>query len=120
MVVGSTGLYFAYVDYAPLTDRRRWIATNPKFEKELGDQNYLQLLRQFRGKVLPRHHPATRAIEGIGSRIFVAAGQFAMENKLHFFDTKNVTFTVVDSDQANAFVLPGTCMSRRIASRTIA
>ena len=40
-------------------------------------------------------------------RIFKAAGEFAKEYELEYFDTKNVTFTVVESDQANAFVLPG-------------
>ncbi|KAL3908832.1 MAG: hypothetical protein SGILL_008331, partial [Bacillariaceae sp.] len=77
------------------------------FEKEVGDQNYQQLLQQYTGKVLPKHHPATVAIERVGGRIFKAAGDFADEYKLDYFDKKNVTFTVIDSDQANAFVLPG-------------
>jgi predicted Zn-dependent protease len=47
------------------------------------------------------------AIELIGGRIFNAAGEFAREYNLDYFDTENVTFTVVDTDQANAFVLPG-------------
>jgi hypothetical protein len=47
------------------------------------------------------------AIEQIGGHIFHAAGEFAKEYNLDYFDTKNVTFTVVDTDQANAFVLPG-------------
>lgn len=70
-------------------------------------QNYQQLLQQYQGKILPKVHPATMAIEKIGSRIFKAAGEFAREYNLDYFDTKNVTFTVVDTDQANAFVLPG-------------
>jgi hypothetical protein len=107
-VVGSVWTYVSYMDYAPLTHRRRWIATNPQFEKEMGDENYQQLIQQqFRGKVLPRLHPATQLIERVGSRIFQAAGQFADKNGLDYFDKKNVTFTVVDSEQANAFVLPG-------------
>lgn len=70
-------------------------------------QNYQQLLVQYRGKILPRMHPATIAVERVGSRIFRAACDFARENNLDYFDTKTVTFTVVDSEQANAFVLPG-------------
>lgn len=107
-VIGSVGMYIAYIDYAPLTRRRRWIATDPDFEKEMGDQNYQQMIQQqFLGKILPRHHPASRLIERVGSRIFAAAGDFAQKNGLDYFDTRNVTFTVVESDQANAFVLPG-------------
>jgi predicted Zn-dependent protease len=90
-----------------MTNRRRWIASTPEFEKEMGDENYQQLLQQFAGKVLPKHHPATIAIERVGGRIFKAAGEFAEEYDLDYFDTKNVTFTVVETDQANAFVLPG-------------
>ena len=70
-------------------------------------QNYQQMLVQFQGKILPKRHPATIAIERIGSRIFKAAGEFADEYNLDYFDKKNITFTVVDSEQANAFVLPG-------------
>eukprot|EP00529_Nitzschia_sp_RCC80_P019374 CAMPEP_0113457974 /NCGR_PEP_ID=MMETSP0014_2-20120614/9682_1 /TAXON_ID=2857 /ORGANISM="Nitzschia sp." /LENGTH=431 /DNA_ID=CAMNT_0000349481 /DNA_START=15 /DNA_END=1313 /DNA_ORIENTATION=+ /assembly_acc=CAM_ASM_000159 len=107
-VIGTIGAYVSYLDYAPLTHRRRWIATDPEFEKKMGDQNYQQLIQQqFRGKVLPRHHPASKLIERVGSRIFDSASDFANKNNLQYFDTKNVTFTVVDSEQANAFVLPG-------------
>ncbi len=70
-------------------------------------QQYKQLLMQYNGKVLPKRHPTTMIVERVGSRIFKAACDFAKENKLDSFDTTNVTFTVVDSDQANAFVLPG-------------
>ncbi len=36
------------------------------------------------------------------------ASKFAKENDLETaFDTRKVTFTVVDSEDANAFVLPG-------------
>lgn len=70
-------------------------------------QNYKQLLKQFEGKILPKSHPSTVAVQRVGSRIFKAASIFAKQYNLHYFDTKNVTFTVVESEQANAFVLPG-------------
>jgi hypothetical protein len=38
MVVGMTGLYFYYQNLAPMTHRRRWIASSPEFEKEMGDE----------------------------------------------------------------------------------
>ncbi|KAG7353617.1 peptidase M48 Ste24p family protein [Nitzschia inconspicua] len=107
VAIGGIGMYFHYQNFAPMTHRRRWIASSPEFEKEIGDENYQQLLQQYAGNILPKHHPATMAIEKIGGRIFQAAGEFAREYNLDYFDTKNVTFTVVDTDQANAFVLPG-------------
>jgi hypothetical protein len=37
-VVGTVALYFHYQNFAPMTNRRRWIASTPEFEKEMGDQ----------------------------------------------------------------------------------
>lgn len=36
--MGSMYLYFRFQDQAPLTGRSRWLATNPNFEKRLGDE----------------------------------------------------------------------------------
>jgi hypothetical protein len=38
VVVGTMGLYFHYQNFAPMTHRRRWIASSPEFEKEMGDE----------------------------------------------------------------------------------
>jgi hypothetical protein len=35
--VGGLYLYFRFQDLAPLTGRRRWLATNPDYEKRMGD-----------------------------------------------------------------------------------
>eukprot|EP00536_Pseudo-nitzschia_multiseries_P006507 jgi/Psemu1/193281/e_gw1.139.90.1 len=106
-IVGGIVLYFRFRDYAPLTGRRRWIAIDPLTEKSIGDQNYQMLLAQYRNSILPKEHPTTQVVERAGRRIFLAARKFANDNDLRSFDTKNVTFTVVNSEQANAFVLPG-------------
>lgn len=37
-VVGSLYLYFRFQDLAPLTERRRWLATSPDYEQRMGDQ----------------------------------------------------------------------------------
>ena len=106
-IIGGIYLYFRYQDFAPLTGRRRWLATGPDYEKIMGKEAYQQLLIQHKNNILPRNHPLSIIIERVGKRIFHAAGKFAKENHLDYFDTNNVTFTVIDSDQANAFVLPG-------------
>jgi hypothetical protein len=38
LIVGTVFVYFHYQNYAPMTNRRRWIASSPEFEKEIGDQ----------------------------------------------------------------------------------
>jgi predicted Zn-dependent protease len=75
----------------------------------MGDETYRQLLNQYHRSILPRRHPATRTIERVGGRLFAAAGRFATEHHLEdsFDVARGVTFTVVDSKEANAFVLPG-------------
>lgn len=122
MTAGGTTLalgyvYFSYLEEVPLTHRKRWIATSPQLEKQLGDQEYRNLLRQFQGKILPPSHPASRTVERVGSRIAASALQFAKEqNVQHMIRSRAnsnqtqvppFTYTVVRSEQANAFVLPG-------------
>ena len=104
---GSVYMYYHYLDNVPLTDRQRWIATSPEWEQQLGNQEYESLLRQFRGQILPKNHTASKTVERVGRRICNAADQFAKEYDLEEFSTKGTTFTVVRSEMANAFVLPG-------------
>jgi metalloendopeptidase OMA1, mitochondrial len=101
--------YFALLDEAPVTGRKRWIATNPEGERQLGDQEYRQLLKAFRNDILPPDHRASVTLNRVGRRIADAAFEFAQRNKIDSF-THNAppfTYTVVRSDVANAFVLPG-------------
>jgi predicted Zn-dependent protease len=104
-VAGGAFLYYRFLDTAPLTERRRWIATSAQWERDLGDQEYQSLKKQFRGKVLPKDHTATITVERVGRRICQSADLFAKEYALDY-NTRNTTFTVVRSDTANAFVLP--------------
>jgi len=129
--------YFAFLDEVPVTGRKRWIATSPEWEQQMGDREYRQLLRQFSGnpkfQVLPPTHPASRTVERVGSRIASSALEFAREQKIkHMLRTRKSkggtskgrqqqgqsggdgdknsgdwTYTVVRSETANAFVLPG-------------
>jgi predicted Zn-dependent protease len=116
-VGGTTALfgycYYAYLDEAPLTKRKRWIATSPTWERQLGDQEYKQLLKAFRKDILPPNHRASVTVHRVGSRITQAAHNFSVNHNLQattpssFKSPAAYTYTVVRSDQANAFVLPG-------------
>jgi metalloendopeptidase OMA1, mitochondrial len=106
--VGSTSLgvftYYYFQDEVPYTKRKRLLATSPEWERQQGDISYQQLLQVYRGNILPPDHRASRTVERVGSRIAMAATKIAAANKQTF--GSKVTFTVVRSDQANAFVLP--------------
>ena len=46
---GTAGLvgytYYAFLDTVPLTHRKRWLATSPQWEQQLGDDEYQKLLQ---------------------------------------------------------------------------
>ena len=112
-LAGVTYLYVHFLDRVPLTQRQRWIATSPEFERQLGDREYQQLLRQFRGQILPPDHRASMTVQRVGQRIYQAAQTFCKDHDLKNQRTERKstvtsppTFTVVRSDMANAFVLP--------------
>lgn len=105
---GGIYIYYKYLDEVPLTQRKRWIATSPAWERQTGDQEYQQLLKQFQGKVLPKDHRASITVHRVGGRITKAAEIFCQQHRMEDFFKANSppTFTVVQSDMANAFVLP--------------
>jgi predicted Zn-dependent protease len=106
--------YFAFLDEAPLTKRKRWLAISPAWEQQMGDEQYQQLLQAFRNDILPPDHRAAVTVRRVGSRIAQASTEFCQEHCLPVASTGAVTagassytYTVVRSDTANAFVLPG-------------
>ena len=123
-LAGLTYLYVHYLDRVPLTQRQRWIATSPEWERQLGDEEYRMLLRQFHGQILPPDHRASVTVRRVGARIYQAAQVFCQEHNVHNqteggagaaaannkSKTSTIssppTFTVVHSEMANAFVLP--------------
>lgn len=99
--------YFAFLDRAPITKRKRWIATSPEWERRLGDQEYRRLLSHFKRDVLPPTHPASITVNRVGRRISDAALDLAKRNNIETYNVRPYTYTVVRSEMANAFVLPG-------------
>jgi predicted Zn-dependent protease len=114
MTVGGSSVlvaycYVSFLDRAPLTSRLRWIATSPDWEESMGDQEYRKLIQHFRSDVLPPSHRASITVHRVGHRITEAALDFAKTYSLHSYvqNSRPYTYTVVRSDTANAFVLPG-------------
>lgn len=105
--------YYAYLDVVPITGRKRWIVTSPNWERQMGDQEYRHLMKQFRADILPSTHRASVTVQRVGQRIATASISFAQQHNFIPASNNNktttplYTFTVVRSDMANAFVLPG-------------
>ncbi len=89
----------------PFTKRKRLLATSTEWEKQLGDQEYKNLLNQYKKDILPPNHRASMTVKRVGDRIAIAAQKFANEHNVETYGS-NYTYTVVRSDMANAFVLP--------------
>ena len=102
--------YYSFLDEAPLTKRKRLLATSPAWERQMGDEQYRQMMRQNRGQILPHDHRASITVRRVGGRIARAADKFAaehgLEKDLKGSTSSQPTFTVIRSDMANAFVLP--------------
>ncbi|DAZ97500.1 TPA: hypothetical protein N0F65_009768 [Lagenidium giganteum] len=79
----------------PLTGRRRLMLLSPPTEEALGDQAYEEILSQ--SIVLGAAHPLSRAVTRVGQQIQVAVDQPQMNWKFH----------VIESQEPNAFCLPG-------------
>lgn len=74
----------------------------------MGDQEFAKLKRQYKSQILPKDHRASVTVQRVGSRIAQAAQEFSKEHQIaQKGGFVQPTFTIVRSDQANAFVLPG-------------
>mmetsp|Transcript_2699 Transcript_2699/g.3187 ORF Transcript_2699/g.3187 Transcript_2699/m.3187 type:complete len:347 (+) Transcript_2699:115-1155(+) len=108
-LAGCTGTllctYYYFQDEMPFTKRKRLLATSTTWEKQIGDQEYHNLLRQYKHNIFPPTHRASRTVQRVGSRIATAANKFAKEYDVQTYGAQ-YTYTVVRSDMANAFVLP--------------
>jgi metalloendopeptidase OMA1, mitochondrial len=105
--------YYSYLDVVPITGRKRWIVTSSSWESKLGDEEYRNLLEQYRSNILPPSHRATSTVHRVGQCMASASIEFAERNKFSTNEAtaKNIyqpyTYTIIRSDMANAFVLPG-------------
>ncbi len=76
----------------------------------MGHRAFAQVLQQYRGRVLPPGHPAARAVSRVGRRIATRAselGGLGVPGQVAHLGGLDWTFTVIDSPEVNAFVLPG-------------
>lgn len=100
VIVGAGGYYWYHLEAAPLTGRKRFIAMSPSQEQQLGEMGVQEIIHQYRTALLPTYHPSVRLVERVTKRIIAA-----IDPALLSPDTRWRVF-VIDSPQANAFVLP--------------
>jgi len=96
--IGATVYYFANQKTVPYTDRKQLRTMKPAAEMQLGLQSYQQIL-QDNAQSLVRSGPVKDAVEEIGVKIARAAS----DSDPGF----EWAFNVIESEQVNAFALPG-------------
>lgn len=90
--------YFSNQEQVPMTDRKQLVDISREQEMALGLQSYQQILSSER--VIPSGELVDQVRE-IGERIAAAAREFGHDPGF------NWAFNLVESEQANAFALPG-------------
>lgn len=92
--------YYAHLEEAPITKRRRFVAISQQRYNELSDLQFQMQLKMFENKLLPTDHPASRAVERVATRIIHS------NLDIKQFKEKHWTTAVIDAPQVkNAMVV---------------
>jgi len=90
--------------------RPQQLALTPEQEFELGRRAYLQVLSEMRGRILPGDDPRCVTAQHVTARLVKAAGIEPLQREINLH-VRGYRFDwevhVVQSDQVNAFCLPG-------------
>ncbi|ESZ98475.1 hypothetical protein SBOR_1137 [Sclerotinia borealis F-4128] len=97
VVAGGTFWYISNIEDVPVSGRRRFnIYSQQDMERE-GQMMYQQILRQYDGAILPDGDKRTQMVQRVMSRLIPASG----------IENVNWEVNVINSQEMNAFVIPG-------------
>ncbi|GAA5892112.1 hypothetical protein JCM6882_005698 [Rhodosporidiobolus microsporus] len=103
ILVAAGGTYYLlHLEQVPETGRWRFIDVSPSMEQQMGAESYEEVMREYKGKILPDWHPQARYVQDVVKRIVRANG---LEEKVAG-GVKFVTHVVKEDGTRNAFVLP--------------
>ena len=96
--IGGGIFYVANLETVPITGRRRFNCVSADFEKWISSGGDASILQQYRGAILPPHHPYSKLVNRVMSRLIPVSGLEGEKWEVRVID---------DPKQKNAFVLPG-------------
>lgn len=109
IILGGGGAYYVYhLERAP-TGRLRFLDVTPTQERAMGEQAYAETMHQYRGKILSPSHPESKRVQRIAQRLIAALDE-AKTQDVHqggALEQAKWEVHVINSDEKNAFVLPG-------------
>ncbi|KAJ7535892.1 hypothetical protein O6H91_12G049900 [Diphasiastrum complanatum] len=75
ILVGGTLaiVYVTHIQTVPYTNRKHFVLISPATERKLGEMSYRELLKEFKGKILPQYHPEVIRVSRIAQRIIESA-----------------------------------------------
>lgn len=109
-LAGGSIIYVSSREEVPYTGRKHAILISNSLERALGEATFEQIKQEAaaKGTLLPRHHPATRAVERVGRRLAAVASDGGGGGEFrHMKEIKDWEFIVVDEPTVNAMVTPG-------------
>ena len=95
-LAGGTVVYFSSLETVPYTQRRHAILISTSMERALGEATFAQIKESAAGKLLPRNHPAVRAVERVGRRLAAVASDGAGGGEVDHMKGLEWEFIVVD------------------------
>ncbi|KAK6501713.1 hypothetical protein TWF481_009540 [Arthrobotrys musiformis] len=94
-----TGGFYVYnLEEVPISGRRRFNIISEDFLQSLSSDQQSKILQQFHGKILPEHDPRSIQVRRVLERLTPNSG---------LPDNYQWQATVIESEEANAFVIPG-------------
>jgi len=110
VLAGTSAFYVNNLEVVPYTRRSHFVLMSPEQERRLGSQMYRQFLEQHRsaGRLLPQNHQLARLVRKVGKKIAKETESLsAWGGQVDHMKNIKWEFNVVNSDEVNAFVLPG-------------
>ena len=96
--VGAMTVVALNIETVPVSGRKRFNWVSPEYEQEMGKAQYGQIMQQFRGAILPDHHPHSKFVHKVLNRLIPSSGLENEAWEAHVIDAPN---------EMNAFVIPG-------------
>lgn len=96
--VAAGGAYWINLDTVAVSGRRRFNVVSDSYMEQLGTQQAAEILQQYGRQILPDSDPRTIMVQRVLRRLLPSSG---------LPDSGGWEVHVIDSEEANAFVLPG-------------
>ncbi|PWN39388.1 hypothetical protein IE81DRAFT_318088 [Ceraceosorus guamensis] len=105
---GGFTYYVFHLEAVPGMNRTRFMDVTPAQEESLAMATYKAFMAQNGAAILPAHHPETRRVQRVASRLVQAISDVSpsSDNTLQKSHTQWVIHVLADQ-KLNAFVLPG-------------